>query len=80
MIFDHHDATLEMYEAKFGRRDLPAFGDRLEFRVKLIPYDGDDAWVEPTVVKIRETLAAPQAPAPTEGCAYCAFAQKASRA
>lgn len=23
MIFDHHDATLEMYEAKFGRRDLP---------------------------------------------------------
>ncbi|MFC4427058.1 glycosyltransferase family 4 protein [Deinococcus navajonensis] len=23
LIFDHHDATLEMYEAKFGRRDLP---------------------------------------------------------
>jgi hypothetical protein len=63
-----------------GRRDLPAFGDRLEFRVKLIPYDGDDAWVEPTVVTIRETLAAPQAPAPTAGCKYCAFAQKAARA
>ncbi len=25
-----------------GRRDLPAFGARLEFTIKLLPYDGDD--------------------------------------
>ncbi|MEQ1704272.1 MAG: polyphenol oxidase family protein, partial [Ilumatobacteraceae bacterium] len=29
-----------------GRRDLPAFENRIEFRVKLIPYDGDDSWIE----------------------------------
>ena len=28
-----------------GRRDLEGFGNRLEFRVKMIPYDGDDAWI-----------------------------------
>ena len=61
-----------------GRRDLDAFDNRLEFRVKMIPYDGDDSWVEPVLLQIRETLAAPQAPAPEEGCEYCVFAAKAS--
>jgi hypothetical protein len=66
-----------------GRRDLPGFGNRLEFRVKMIPYDGDDAWVEPTLGRIRETLLAPAPPAPPalgKGCEYCDFAMKAARA
>jgi hypothetical protein len=63
-----------------GRRDLPEFGNRLEFRVKMIPYDGDDAWVEPTLGRIRETLVAAAPPAPGEGCKYCAFATRAARA
>jgi hypothetical protein len=61
-----------------GRRDLEAFDNRLEFRVKMIPYDGDDSWIEPVLLEIRATLDAPQAPAPVEDCEYCQFAAKAS--
>ena len=63
-----------------GRRDLEAFGNRLEFRVKMIPYDGDDAWIEPVLTEIRATLDAPQAPETGGDCEYCAFAEKAAGA
>src|SRR3989338_5419900 len=29
-----------------GRTDLPAFNGKLEFKINLIPYEGDDSWVE----------------------------------
>ena len=63
-----------------GRRDLDAFDNRLEFRVKLIPYDGDDAWVEPVLLEIRDTLHAPEPPTPGDDCEYCVFAEKATKA
>lgn len=63
-----------------GRRDLGSFDNRLEFRVKMIPYDGDDGWIEPVLLEIRETLAASEAPAPGDDCEYCVFAEKASSA
>jgi hypothetical protein len=63
-----------------GRRDLDAFDNRLEFRVKLIPYDGDDAWVEPVLLEIRDTLDAPAPPPPGDDCEYCVFAEKAAKA
>ena len=63
-----------------GRRDLNAFDNRLEFRVTMIPYDGDDAWIEPVLLEIRETLDAPEAPAPGGDCEYCVFAEKAASA
>jgi CRISPR/Cas system-associated exonuclease Cas4 (RecB family) len=61
-----------------GRRDLPAFDAKLEFRIKLIPYDGDDSWVEHTLLKIRDTLHAEVPPAANWRCEYCAFAKKAT--
>jgi hypothetical protein len=61
-----------------GRRDLPEFGNRIEFRVKLIPYDGDDSWIEPVLGQIKATLMAPEAPKATGDCEYCAFAARAS--
>ena len=63
-----------------GRRDLPAFDHKLEFTIKMIPYDGNDSWVEGTLMGIRENLRAPQPPAPTQDCEYCAFAGKWGRA
>lgn len=63
-----------------GRRDLESFANRLEFRVKMIPYEGDDAWIEPVLREIRATLDAPQAPPPGEDCEYCEFAARATRA
>ncbi|NIO43366.1 MAG: hypothetical protein GTO41_26365, partial [Burkholderiales bacterium] len=60
-----------------GRRDLPSFDARLEFTISLIPYDGDDSWVEGTLLKIVDTLSAPQPPALNQTCEYCVFAAKA---
>lgn len=63
-----------------GRRDLARFDARLEFRIRLIAYDGDDGWVEETLAAMRATLAAPAPPAPRFACEYCAFASRAARA
>lgn len=61
-----------------GRRDLPSFENRLEFSIKLIPYDGDDGWVEGTLLKIRQTLSADEPPPMKGRCEYCDFAAKAA--
>ncbi len=62
-----------------ARRDLPLFDARLVFDIKLIPYDGDDGWVEDTLMQIRDTLSAPQPPAVNGKCEYCVFAVKSAK-
>jgi hypothetical protein len=63
-----------------GRRDLERFDNRLEFRVKMIPYDGDDGWIEPTLADIRATLSAAKPPEPGDDCEYCEFAARSAGA
>jgi CRISPR/Cas system-associated exonuclease Cas4 (RecB family) len=36
-----------------ARLDIDGFDDHLEFHTKLIPYTGDDTWVEPTLLKMK---------------------------
>ena len=60
-----------------ARRDLPAFDARLEFRISLIPYDGDDSWVEGTLTAIRNTLVAPVPPEAGDDCDFCSYAMLA---
>lgn len=62
-----------------GRRDRAAFDARLEFTIRLLPYDGDDAWVEETLRAVRATLEAPQPPDPALDCEYCAYVERARR-
>ena len=63
-----------------GRRDLEGFGGRLEFRVKMIPYDGDDAWIEPVLLDLHRTLNAEAPPARAWDCEYCVFAAQSAGA
>lgn len=60
-----------------GRKDLPSFDSRLEFTIRLLPYDGNDGWVEDTLRAIRETLSAPEPPAPDAECEYCEYVSRA---
>ncbi|MGH8648096.1 MAG: PD-(D/E)XK nuclease family protein [Burkholderiales bacterium] len=60
-----------------GRRDRPAFDARLEFKISMIPYDGDDGWVEETLRKIRTTLSADAPPPPAAECDYCDYVAQA---
>jgi len=61
-----------------GRRDRPAFDGRLEFTIRMIPYDGDDGWVEGTLAAIRDLLMRSEAPPPPVGCAFCSYVAKAA--
>ncbi|MBX4198361.1 PD-(D/E)XK nuclease family protein [Candidatus Parcubacteria bacterium] len=56
-----------------GLRDKKAFDGKLEFNVKIIPYEGNDDWVEKTLDKIKECLDDSRIPACTKTCDYCNY-------
>lgn len=56
-----------------ARRDEPTFGGLLLFNLTLLPYESDDAWVEPALLAARACLTAATPPAPANACAYCAY-------
>jgi len=55
-----------------GQTDRKAFDGKLEFTIKLIPYTGNDAWVEPALSDIKKTLDG-ALPLPSENCDYCRY-------
>ncbi len=62
-----------------ARRDAKAFDAKLEFDVKVLPYVGDDSWVEDALVNARACLDQDSMPKATPTCDYCNY-RKASRA
>ncbi len=52
------------------------FENTLNFKVSLIAYTGDDSWVEPTLIKIKECLNSNLVPENTEDCDFCKYAKK----
>ena len=60
-------------------KNRPKFDGKLEFEMTIIPYDGDDAWVEPTLLEIKKCLDADQIPAPGENCEYCRYRELISQ-
>lgn len=54
-------------------KDRKAFDAKLEFDVVLIPYKGDDSWVEKAVLKAHGYLNSDNLPESGEGCEYCKF-------
>ncbi len=65
-----------------ARLDADGFGDKLEFKTKLIDYKGDDSWVDKTVMDLKKCLDSEQMPAvgknvmnPAKPCEYCDYAK-----
>jgi CRISPR/Cas system-associated exonuclease Cas4 (RecB family) len=63
-----------------GRLDLDGFNDRVEFRTKVIPYQGNDAWVEPTLKRMKECMDSDKMPPIGESimggpCEFCTYAR-----
>jgi CRISPR/Cas system-associated exonuclease Cas4 (RecB family) len=54
-------------------KDKKAFDGVLEFEVTLVPHKGDDSWVEPTLLKIKQCLESELLPAPSPECDYCTY-------
>ncbi|PIP86734.1 hypothetical protein COV42_00700 [Candidatus Campbellbacteria bacterium CG11_big_fil_rev_8_21_14_0_20_44_21] len=56
-----------------GRRDEKAFDGKLEFDVVVIPYEGDDSWVEKTLIDIKKILDDNNIPQAGKECEYCLY-------
>ncbi len=63
-----------------GLKDKEAFDGKLEFDLSILAYQGDDAWVEPTILEIKKLLNSKKVPSPSDTCEYCAFTERVSGA
>lgn len=63
-----------------ARVDMDGFGDHLEFRTKLIPYTGNDDWVEPTLHEMKVCMDGDIPPVGESimggPCEYCDYARR----
>lgn len=59
-----------------GRKDLDSFDNKLEFEVDLLSYEGNDDWVESTLLEIKKCLDSDQIPEYNDECDYCKYQQK----
>jgi len=56
-----------------GKADGEAFNAKLDFDIKLLPYKGDDSWVEGAVKQAHKTLCSDSVPEAGEDCDYCSY-------
>lgn len=62
-----------------GITDKQAFDAKLEFDIKVIPYIGNDSWVEKTIFNIKQCLEADIIPQPNFNCSYCNYRRAAKQ-
>jgi len=62
-----------------GDADKEAFDGKLEFDVKVIPYTGDDSWVDSVLTNIHKCLNKDSLPVPDEKCEFCIYRSKAAK-
>lgn len=58
-------------------QDKKAFDATLEFHLTLLPYRGDDSWVEGAINKAHEILNGDKIPASGPECEYCRYLEAA---
>ncbi len=56
-----------------GQTDRKAFDGKLEFDITLIPYTGNDSWVEKTIVEAHKCLNGDKIPDADPDCDYCNY-------
>ncbi|PIR87768.1 MAG: hypothetical protein COU10_02875 [Candidatus Harrisonbacteria bacterium CG10_big_fil_rev_8_21_14_0_10_45_28] len=56
-----------------GKMDKKAFDGKLEFDIKLIPYEGKTDWIEAALVEIKKTLMSDEMPESSPECDYCVY-------
>jgi hypothetical protein len=56
-----------------GDKDKEAFDAKLEFDIKVIPYEGDDSWVEKALLDAKKCLLKNSIPKSSSDCDYCRY-------
>ncbi len=55
------------------RRDNKSFDAKLDFDIKLIPYIGDDSWIDGALHELKKCLDSDDIPTESEDCDYCNY-------
>lgn len=58
-----------------GNTGKKAFDAKLEFDIKIIPYEGNDSWIEPKIFQMHKCLMSPVIPDHSGSCDFCAYQQ-----
>jgi RecB family exonuclease len=56
-----------------GDKGKSSFDNTLHFKISLLPYEGNDGWVEETLLAIKTCLMDDVLPEPSQNCDYCAY-------
>ena len=56
--------------------DATGFNGRLQFSETIIPYDGNDGWVDRTITSAYDTLQGSDIPTSTPTCAWCTYCKE----
>lgn len=56
-----------------GKRDREAFDGKLEFDVKLIPYEGSTDWIDNAIKNLYACLRSGRLPNPGSACDFCSY-------
>ncbi|NGX51909.1 MAG: hypothetical protein KR126chlam5_00198 [Candidatus Anoxychlamydiales bacterium] len=59
-----------------AQKDKDGFYDKLDFKKHLIAYEGNDDWVEATLIAIHKCLSKDTLPEASEDCEYCKYRSK----
>lgn len=63
-----------------GKTDCKAFDGKLEFDLTLIPYKGNDSWVEKTIIDAHKCLCSDKIPEAAPDCDYCKYVEAVKEA
>jgi CRISPR/Cas system-associated exonuclease Cas4 (RecB family) len=63
-----------------AHRNLPGFNARLEFENSIIPYEGNDSWIEKAILDIKTCLNSDEIPESNPTCQHCAYRKHISKA
>lgn len=63
-----------------GKKDRKAFDGRLDFDVTLIPYKGNDKWVEEKIFEIKKCLESKKIPKADKDCEFCRYFEERKKA
>ncbi len=61
-----------------GKTDKKAFDGKIEFDIVILPYKGNDEWVERTIIKLKNCLKGKKMPPPVGDCEFCGYTKARS--
>lgn len=62
-----------------GKKDKEAFDAKLEFDVKIIPYEGNGDWIDGTINDLYKCLMSDEIPLSGVDCDYCKYREAAAK-